>query len=279
MTVRIVTDSTCDLPEETVKALGVTVIPMLIQVGSQSYQDHLDMTRAEFYSRVIDSEPYPTTAPPEAEVFQSTYERLVEQGAEQILSIHISSSLSAACELAQKAASQARLAQVKVFDSRQVSQGMGFQVEMAARLAEKGFSIGDIQAALEDVIPRIHLVAILDMFEYLQRSGRLSAAMAGLGKLLRFKPYIHIYDGQTTAESVRAHEGAMNRLMRAMTDLGSIEKLALIHTNAPERAEELKRRASDLLPPGKTDIVDITPLIGVHTGPGAVGFVCIQAKT
>jgi DegV family protein with EDD domain len=277
MSIRIVTDSTCDLPESIATAYGISVIPMLIQIGAETYQDGVEMTRRSFYECLPDCDPYPTTVIPPVDVFHQAYERLADNGATDILSIHISLSLSTVFDVAHMAAKGTRAA-VTVFDSRQVSLGMGFQVEAAAREAAQGRSVEQIVQILKEQTARTHVVAVLDMFEYLQRSGRVSRAVAGLGQMLRFKPLLHIYNGEAMAEGLRTREGATNRLVQILTELRPLERFALLHSNAAERAEELRHKAKDLLPEGDIPVVDITPVIGVHTGPGMVGFACIARE-
>jgi fatty acid kinase fatty acid binding subunit len=277
MTIQIVTDSTCDLPQQTVEALGITVIPMLVQIGSQVYLDGIDITRKQFYEQLSCGETYVHSLVPDEQVFCQTYERLVAQGATEILSIHLMESLSTVAATARAAAAQIRGAQITVLDARQVSLGVGFQVDLAARTAAAGKSVDEILVLLNNQIRRTHVVAMLDMLEYLRRGGRLGDAVAGLAGLLKFKPLIKIYDGKPSAEGVRTRERASDRLVQILTEIGPLERLALLHSNAPDRAEDLRRKAVALLPPGEIDIVDITPTIGAHTGPDMVGFACVAA--
>ena len=251
---------------------------MLIQIGSELYRDGIDLTRPDFYTRLVDCEPYPTTTIPSVDVFRQAYENLVDEGATEILSLHITNSLSNMLEVAHTAAAEVRKHPVTVFDSRQVSLGMGFLVESAAEAAAADRCMVEIIESLKDQITRTYVVAILDMLEYLQRSGRMSSAVAGLGRMLKFKPLIKIYDGNPTAESVRTRERATDRLVQTLSEIGPLERIALLHSNAPDRAEDLRRKAETLLPAGDLRIMDITPIIGVHTGPGAVGFACVASR-
>src|SRR5512147_1987437 len=134
MNVRIVTDSTCDLPTEVVNQYGITVIPLSINVGDKSFLDGVDLSREEFYTQLPNFNPYPKTAAPGPEVFTQVYNRLAEEGALAILSIHISETLSATVNSARMAAEQFTRIPVLVLDSSQLSLGMGFLVEKAAQL-------------------------------------------------------------------------------------------------------------------------------------------------
>jgi DegV family protein with EDD domain len=142
----------------------------------------------------------------------------------------------------------------------------------------QGASLQEILASLEDQASRTHVVAMLDMFEYLQRSGRMNSALAGLGQMLRFKPLVRIHAGEAKAEGVRTRERATDRLVQILSELSPLERVALVHSNAPDRAQDLLHKARALLPSGEIPVEDITPVIGLHTGPGAVGFTCITAK-
>jgi DegV family protein with EDD domain len=204
------------------------------------------------------------------------YEELAAQGATRILSIHISPSLSATLDVARAAAQETRVVPVTAFDSRQLSLGTGFLVETAAKAAARGAQFEDILALLDEQIARSHVFAALDTLEYLRRSGRMNIALASFGRLLQLKPLLHMYEGNPTAERVRTSKRAMTRLIEILGEVSPLERVALVHTNAAARAEELRRMSADLLPEGKLVSVDITPVIGANIGPGAVGFACIS---
>jgi DegV family protein with EDD domain len=279
MTIRIVTDSTCDLPEVELDRHGISVIPLYINIDDQGYLDGIDISREEFYRRLPEFDPPPTTAAPAPEVFRSTYERLAEEGASQILSLHISKSLSATIDAARLGASETTALPVTVFDSRQLSLGTGFLAVRAAQEAAAGRSMEEILAALNDQISRTHVFAALDTLEFLKRSGRMSWAMAGLGSLLQIKPLLKMHEGNPTSERVRTRNGATRRLLDLLEARKPFERVAVVHTHASDRAEQVQTEAVQLLPDEGLLSVDITPVIGAHIGPGAVGFTCITAKT
>jgi DegV family protein with EDD domain len=278
MTIRIVTDSTCDLPEATVAEYGITVVPLYINFGDQSYLDGVELSRQEFYKRLPDCDPLPTTAVPGPEVFRQTYERLADEGASEVLSIHISISLSAIVDVARLGAKETDAVPVTVLDSRQLSLGTGFLVLAAAKAAAEGHSIDEIIPLLEEQISRSHVFAALDTLEFLRRSGRMNWAMASLGTVLQIKPLLKMYDGNPTAERVRTRNRATKRLISLLSDLVPLEKVALVHTHAADRAEALRQQVQHLLPEGEIPSVDITSVIGAHIGPGAAGFACVAAR-
>jgi DegV family protein with EDD domain len=278
LSIRIVTDSTCDLPEATINEYGIALAPLYVNVGSQSYLDGVDLSREEFYERLPDYDPPPTTAAPGPERFRRIYEGLAANGATEILSIHISISLSAVVDSARLGAQETRAVPVTVFDSGQLSLGTGFLVVAAAKAAAEGRPMAEIIASLKDLALRTHVFAALDTLEYLRRSGRMNGTVAGLGNLLQIKPLLKMHDGKPTAERVRTSSGAIKRLINLLSDLAPLEQVAIVHSYAPDKGEHLRQLVQHLLPAGEVPFVNLTPVIGAHIGPGAVGFACITAR-
>jgi DegV family protein with EDD domain len=279
MTIKIVTDSTCDLPDEVIKALDISVVPMYINIGQKGYLDGVDISRQEFYENLPNYPEHPTTAAPGTDKFRRVYEQLIQQGATQIISIHISPSLSAVLDVARSAAQEVKDATVEVFDSRQLSLGTGFLVELAGRAAQQGKAMGEIMHSLKDQISRSHVFASLDTLEYLRRSGRMNGVVSGIGNLLQIKPILRMYDGKPTVERVRTQSKAIKMMLGWVKEIGKLEKVAIVHTNAAERAQELLHLAAAFLPSGTIPTVDITPVIGANIGPGAAGFALVAAES
>ena len=278
MTIRIVTDSTCDLPTEVIKEHAIAVIPILIHVASQEYLDGIDLSRQQFYKDLPGMKPPPTTAAPGHQAFRQTYERLAAEGATEILSIHIAHKLSAVVDIARRAAQETKTAQVTVLDSRQLSLGMGFEVEIAAEAMSAGSSISEILALLEAQIARTHVFAALDTLEYVRRGGRMNAAITALGNLLQIKPILKMYQGDPTAERVRTRAHAVKRLKELLAECAPFERVALVHTDAEARAQALLDEVRGGLPGGEIWMQEINPVLGAHIGPGVVGFACISSQ-
>ncbi len=277
--IRIVTDSTCDLPDAVVAEHGITVIPLYINVEGQGYLDGIEMTRSSFYQRLPACATPPTTAVPGVDVFADTYWRLAAAGASEILSIHISPALSGVLDVAQVAAQQVAPIKVTVLDSRQLSLGAGFMVLAAARAAAGGKTLPEVLDLLKDLIPRTHVFAALDTMEYLRRSGRVNGLISGIGNLIKLKPLLKMNDGVASSERVRTDGRAFARLIQLASAVGPLEQLALVHTHAAEKADRLWQQARHLLPGVTRPLsVDVTPVLGVHLGPGAVGFACVAAR-
>ena len=279
MTIKIVTDSNCDLPADLVARYGITVVPLYINIGKKSYLDGVEMTHEQFYEGLPHFESHPTTSVPGPGVFVQMYEGLAQAGATGIISIHVGGALSALMAVARLAAEEITSVPVTVFDSGQLTLGTGLLALTAARAAAEGRPQSDIIAALEDQAARTHCVAALDTLEYLRRSGRLSRFQSSLGSVLQIKPVLRMHAGEFDMERVRTRRGAYSRVIELLTQLAPFEKLTLVHTHAPEKVQLLRQKASHLFPNGQEPMVaEVTPLIGTHVGPGAAGFVAIQAR-
>jgi len=279
VTIKIVTDSNCDLPAELVTRVGITVVPMYINVGKKSYLDGVEMSHAEFYEGLPHFDHHPTTSVPGPGQLVQAYERLADAGATAIVSIHMGSALSAMVGIARLAAQETDKVPVTVFDSGQLTLGTGLLALTAARAAAEGQPLSDIVATLEDQASRTHCIAALDTLEYLRRSGRLSRFQSSLGSALQIKPLLKMHSGEFEMERVRTRNGASRRVIEHLTQLAPFEELALVHSHAPQKAELLRRQASHLFPDEKEPMVaEVTPVIGTHIGPGAAGFVAIQAR-
>ncbi len=272
MTIRIVTDSTCDLPAETVNRYGIEIVPLHITMGEETLIDGVNITREEFYRRLPDHDPAPSSAAPGPDTFIQSYEALAEQGATAILSIHISESLSTTVNSARIGAKQFTRIPVTVVDSGQLSLGLGFLVERAAIFAETDLEMSDIVAKLDEIMPRTYVFAALDTLEYLRRSGRMHVAVARFGEILRLKPLLFMNQGNATAHRVRTRQKALARLHEWLDKLSPFEQLAVVHAGVPSHAEELREQARRYLPSGEIPVIQITPVLGANLGVGALGF-------
>jgi DegV family protein with EDD domain len=276
MTVRIVTDSTCDLPAQVISELGISVVPLYIHVGTRDYLDGIDMTREEFYAKLPTFTHHPTTAVPSLQKFHAVYDALADDGADEVLSIHISTTLSATVKVARTAAQETTSVPVTVLDSRQLSLGTGFLVQRAAEMAQAGGTVKEILGVLEDQIKRTHVWAALDTLEFLRRSGRMNGVVSTFGELLQIKPILKMYDGVSGAERVRTRRNAIKRLVEMLHKYGPFEKIAFLHSEALERARALRDEVRELLPDEEIWIEVINPVLGAHIGPGVVGFAAVS---
>ena len=274
MTVRIVTDSTCDVPPEIAEQLHIEIVPVYINIGDQSYLDGVELSRRDFFINLPQYDSFPTTAAPASGAFTHVYQELVDQGTTQILSLHIAANLSNTFNAARLGAEDVPGAQVSLWDTRQITMGSGLQVIAAAEAAADGASMDEILAMLQVARPKTRIYAILDTLEFLRRSGRVSWAQFGLGTLLRIKPVLEVYEGDVIMkERVRTTKRATRRLIELVESQQPFARLAVLHANNLEGANHIQDMAAHLFPNGRNPLLmEITPAIGSHIGPGAVGF-------
>ena len=258
---------------------GIRIVPCYINIGTESYLDAAGLSRAEFYQRLPNYNPLPTTAAPGIGKFVEIYEQLAAEGATEIISIHVYSKFSNLCNAAQLAANTLQNIKVTIVDSMSVSMGMGFIAIAAARAARAGLSLAEVLARIKETIEHTYLFAVLDTLEYLRRSGRVSWVMAGLGNLLQVKPVLILHRGKLSIEPVRTYHRSFERLTGLLGSIVPLQDLVLVHAHAPERLEALRQQTRHLFPPGlAAPALEVTPIIGAHTGPGAVGFLCLAGK-
>lgn len=277
---RIVTDSTCDLPAGTSENLGIRVIPNYINVGEKSYLDGVDLSHKDFYLGLPDFPAHPKTSAPGSSVFEATYRQLADEGAEEILSLHIHSGLSNLSNVARIAAGSMKGVKVTVVEIGQLALGLGFLALAAAEAALEGVAPEEIIRRVRRQDSRTVIYAALNTLEYLRESGRAPALLVGVANLLRIKPVIQLHQGTLRmAGQTRTAARSIDWLVNELEKLGSLSHLAVLHTNAMERAQELKRRILERLDfRGEIIISEATPILGVHVGPGAVGLVVVKTE-
>ncbi len=277
--VRIVTDSTADIPADLVRELQITVVPMSLEIAGRTYRDKVDIDGAEFY-RLLEKTPgLPTTSQPPTGAFEAVYRDLTGGGAD-VVAIQLSSELSGTYNVSRLAAqsAEARPGAVHVINSRTVAMSLGWLVIFAARAAQSGQSQADIVALVEDMVPRTRLLAALDTLEWLQRGGRIGLASALLGNMLAVKPIVTVRDGIVAPlERVRTKARAVQRTAELAEAYGPLDALAVAHGGAPEEAEKLVELVAGFYPRDKIIVTHISAVIGVHAGPRAVGICCVVA--
>ncbi|UCG23060.1 MAG: DegV family protein [Chloroflexota bacterium] len=274
----IVTDSTCDIPPETAAELGIVVVPAYVNIGEESYLDGVELSRQEFYEQLPSYARPPTTAAPPPGAFASAYEQLADRGDDEILSIHIASSLSGMLNAARLGAQDAARVQVTLYDSQQLTMGLGLLAILAAKEAAAGCTMDEIVATLDERVKRTYILGVLDTLEYLRRSGRVNWAQFGIGTLLRIKPLVYVHMGQVEMpEKVRTSKRALTRMLELALALGPLEDLALLHTHgSDEEIRAFREKTAFLNPEGPSPLaVELTPAIGAHLGPGGLGIACI----
>ncbi|MBN1147876.1 MAG: DegV family protein [Anaerolineales bacterium] len=274
MSIAVVTDSTADIPSELAQEYQIQVVPNLVIIEGESLEDGKDISRQEFYERLPTMETPPTTATASIGAYQQLYEKLLGGNFKQIISIHASSQLSGIFNAASTAA-QAFGDRVNVLDSEQISMGLGFQALAAAEAVAHGEKLEAALSLIRDVRRRLRVVAMLDTLEYVRRSGRVSWARARLGNLLRIKPFLEVSGGSvfSLGES-RTRRKGVERLVQFLQELGALERLAILHTNAEDEALQFLANINPQLPTIPL-VVNVTTVIGVHVGPNGLGFAAV----
>ena len=236
MSIRVVTDSNCDLPQEVIDRYNIVVVPFYINIGTRSYLDGIEMSRAEFYEGLPTFRAQPTTSVPGPGILVEVYEKLAAEGATHLLSIHIGASLSAMVNSARLAAEETDAVPVTVLDSGNLTLGTGLQVIAAARAAAEGRPLDEIVAQVEDMAARTYCFAALDTLEFLRRSGRLSRFQWALGAALRIKPILKMNAGEVAMERVRTQRHSLDRVIELVEELGPLDDLVVVHTHSTARA-------------------------------------------
>ena len=283
--VLVVTDSTADIPPELTRQLDISVIPVNVQFGSESFLDGVNLSRGEFYRRLVNDRVLPTTSSPSVGAFAQAYreaaERCRARGDEVagIVSIHLPPGLSAVYNSARLGADEVPDIPVRLVDSQQVSMGTGLLAISAARAAAQGLGLEEVAKLARDRAPRTYLRAMLDTLEYVRRSGRLGAARWLLGTILRVKPIIGIHHGevQPPLDLPRTRSRGLESLREMAEGLAPFEELAVVHAQAPDLANELIERMAGIFPRERIVVSETGVSVGTYAGPGAVGFMCIQA--
>ncbi|MGE3855441.1 MAG: DegV family protein [Dehalococcoidia bacterium] len=281
---RIVTDSTCDLPREAIQALGITVVPLSILFGEEELLDGVDIQADQFFRRLERDPNMPRTSQPSPALFARAYQRLVDEGATEILSIHLSAKLSGTLESARQGAQTLRETpgvdhvRIEFVDSATVSLALGIGVLEAAKLARAGSGLDEARDLAADVFRRTHIFVTLDTLEYLRRGGRMSRGQELLGTLLKVKPVISIQDGEVVPVGrVRTRQRAIEDIISRCADLRPVEHLFVLHSTTPDEAAFVRDRLAALDAHAAITMGRITPVVGVHGGPGVIGVGVVTA--
>ncbi len=277
MRIGLVSDSTADIPVDIQGKYGIEVVPAIININGQSFQDGRDISREEFYTRLPGMKPPPTTSAPSVGAFQEKYERLLSGGMDQVISIHAANSLSGIFNAARLAAQEFN-DRVHVIDGGQLSLGTGYQVLTAAEGIRAGALLEEILNRVSSVQKKVRVVALLESLEYIRRSGRVSWAKAMLGNLLRIQPLVELRYGVVhRLGQVRTRLQGISRLKDILHSFGPLERLAVLHTNAESAArhllDEIKIHVPDL-----PFIVNVTTAIGTHVGPNGIGLAAVPIE-
>lgn len=268
---RVVTDSTADVPEEWRERYGIEVVPLRVLFGTESFRDGVDLTSGQFFDRLRQADRLPTTSAPSPGDFAAVYERLSHE-CDGVVSIHISGELSATVEAARLGAGSVEGFPVHVVDSRCLTICMAY----LCRAATEAATVEEAVRRVEERVSRQRIMALLDTLRYLEMGGRIGRAQALLGTVLDLKPILSLADGRVVPlDRVRTRTKAIPRLVERLRDDLPVERLAVMHAQAPADAERIRGQLAAELPDVEVDVGELGAVLGTHVGPGTVGMAYI----
>lgn len=267
--IRLVTDSSCDLPAGLVERHRIGVVPLTIRFGAEEFVDRRDLDSSEFWMKLRTSPTLPETAAPSAGAFLETYRRMADDGVDGVVAVCLSSEISATYQSAVIAAEQSPIP-VKVVDSRTVTMALGLQVLAGSAVAESGADLAAVTEACLEAVDKTGVLAALDTLEFLKRGGRIGGAQAFIGGLLDLKPLIS-FDGGVVSAAGRVR--TRGKAIAALTDriasvAGRIEAVSVFHGDAPDIGVLVDRVGAMAPDP---ILAELGPVVGTHSGPGIVG--------
>lgn len=275
--VKIVTDSTTEIAPERAKELGIEVVPIWVNFGSESYRERIDMSSEEFYRRLEAGE-LPTTGASPAGAFAEVYDRLAEE-TDEVLAVMLSPKLSATYESAQRGVDLMKNVhcRVEVVYDNQTTGSHGLLVMAVNEAARQGACMEDLKELVKNLDKKAHVRLTFDTMEYIRRGGRIGGAQAFLGSLLHFHPIIGVIDGAVEGVGrVRSRKKALDWLVDFASGFNSISRMAVEYATTREEAEELIQRLGSIFPVDKIERFVIGPVIGTHLGPHTIGVALVE---
>jgi len=275
--VKIVTDSTSDLPPELARELDIAVIPLTVHFGKEILRDGIDVDSQRFFKRLRTMKTIPTTAPPPARAFEEAYGQIVRDH-DAILSIHLSAKLSQTVATAEKGALPfLGRKKIAVVDSMSASRGLGYLAVAAAEAARSGASLDELVKLMRTLIPHVYLVFFVETPDYLHRGGRLGKAQAMLGSMLNIKPLLALEDGEIVPlEKVRTRQRAIEKLCEFTLEFSKVRKMTILHSENSSDVKELTERIREHLPAVPIEVAPYGPVLASHVGPDALGIVIFE---
>jgi len=276
--VKIVTDSTCDVPPHLMKELDITVVPVYTVFGNKSYRDRVDIDDDEFYHKLTHDSIHPTTSVPTPKDFADVYNRLAEQ-TDEIVSIHVTSKESGTYNSAVLGKELVtKKCRIEVVDSLSVSLGCGLLVLEAAREAKAGANLEKVSALVRQAVPKVHLLILVDTLKYVVRGGRLSKAHGIIGAVVKVKPMLTLKEGDLSLVGIaRTKAKAVERLYEFAKGFSKVKEIAIAHTTTPDDAKALADLVKAVFPNVPLYITRVGSALGTHAGPGAMGIAVREA--
>lgn len=277
--VKIVTDSLSDITSDIAQGLGITVVPLTVFFGQESFLDRVTMSTDEFYHRLTHDTIWPTTTQPPPGVFAEVYNKLAEE-TDEILVITLSSKLSGTYESALSARKLVeKECRIEVIDSLTVAMGLGLIVIAAAKAAQAGANLGEIVDLVRRAMPRSHFIVYFDTLKYLAKGGRIGKAKGLLGAMLSIKQILTVKDGEMSPLTrLRSRTAGMDYLYNFVAGFPRIEELAVEHATTPDEADRLVERLSSVFPKERIYRSTVSPVLGTYGGPGAMAVTVLEAE-
>ena len=272
MTVKVVVDSTSDIPEKLAKEWDITIVPAYVLFGGKSYRDRLDISEDEVYARLDHDSVFPTTSVPSPQDFADVYNKLADE-TDEIISIHLTSRESGVYNSALLGKGLInKKCHIEVIDSLSVAMSYGILAIAAAKEAKTGATLEKVTEVVRESIPRMHLIMVLDTLKYVVRGGRVGKGYGLLGSVLRIKPLLTMRDGKLMLAGVaRTRTTAIKRLYDFVEDFPQVSEIAVSYATSNEDAEALAERIKSSHPDTPLYLTRIGPVLGTHAGPGAMG--------
>ena len=281
MAIKVVTDSTSDLPADVAESLGIEVVPLNVHFGSDVYKDRVNLMPDAFYDKLINGDVLPTTSQPSVGEFIDVYERLGSD-ADGIVSVHISEKLSGTMNSARLASQQANAdCPIEVVDTFQVSMGVGICAMEAAEVANSGGDMNQVILAARNAVTRSQCFFMLETLEFLQKGGRIGKAQALIGNLLKIRPMLMLQEGEVhPLGRERTRRKGIAKLVDTVEELAPISGLAVMYSTGPDEAQILVQNVSKFMIEGREPMMlQIGPVIGTYAGPDTLGIALISAKS
>ncbi len=279
MTVKIVTDSLSDITSDIAEGLGITVVPLTVTFGKESFLDRVTMTTDEFYYKLTHDANWPKTTQPPPGDFVDIYNKLARE-TDEILVITLSSKLSGTYESALNAKGMVeKECRIEVIDSLTVAMALGLIVISAAKAIQAGANLDKVADLVRRARSRSHLIAFFDTLKYLAKGGRIGKAQGLMGAMLSIKPILTVKDGEMSPLTrVRSRAAGMDHLYNSVASFSHIEELAVEHATTPDDADRLVERLSSLFPKERIYRSTISPVVGTYAGPGAMAVSILEAE-
>ncbi len=270
----IIADSTCDIDNEQVKQLGVEIVPLTVSFGAYQYQDTIDLTKAEFFQKLDESQVMPVTSQPSPEVFAKVFKKHKEAGNEVVF-ISIASLLSGTFQSACIAKTMEEYNDAYLVDGLTATAATGILIKLACKLRDEGKSAKEIYEVLEEKKHKANIYAMIGTLKYLIKGGRLSKAAGTIGGVLNVKPIINVKDGKiNTLGKARGKAGAYNDVIARVKELDIDTDLPITLVEASDK-DALKEFEALLIENDMKydwDYAEIGSVVGTHVGPGCVGI-------